>query len=96
MPRIGSGFKGSEKIMTTTSTNAEIIPPSPAGWTVPYSFYKFSFINYSPCTVVFNKDPNQTIWLDDGVGFETTEIDAPIQSFVIKEQGVQYRWAGAY
>lgn len=92
--RIGSGYKGTPSIQTSTA-NQEIIPPTPAGWSgVKLSFYKFSFQNKANCTVKINGgDP---IYLEADDGFEVNLEDAPITSFVIVEAGIQFKFIGAY
>lgn len=37
--RIGSGYIGSEEIKTSQA-NEEVVPATPANWTIPYKFYK--------------------------------------------------------
>lgn len=81
-----SGYLGSSSIVTSQG-NDEIVPQG-------LSFYKFSFLNYSACTVkINNSDP---IYLAEGQGFSSDIHDAKITSFIIVEPNIQYNWIGAY
>ena len=92
--RIGIGYKGTSAIQTTLSTNTEILPSKPQGWTVPYSFYKLELRNYNACTIKINGgDP---IYLAENQGFTMSETDKPVYSLVICEQNVSYSYIGAY
>jgi hypothetical protein len=93
MGQIGKGFKGSPTKLTSVA-NQEILPAKPAGWTVPYNFYTFSFIADQDCTIIINGG-DEIFWLA-GVPFNTTDIDVPITSFKIKESGKTFTWAGGY
>lgn len=91
--RVGNGYLGSPKIETSTE-NQEIIPALPNNENERYKLYKLSFFNHNDCTVVINNQ--HTIFLRAETGFQTTERDALIYSFVIKEAGVKYEWRGCY
>jgi hypothetical protein len=89
--RIGSGYKGSSALQTSVA-NQEILPAKPTGWTIPYSFYKFSFKCKEDCTIIVN---GEEIFWEAGV-FEISETDAPITSFKIKQTGIHFTWVGAF
>ena len=92
--KVGIGYLGSSD--TAVSTSMQNIIPSPdASWTIGYSLYKFSFANTQDCHVYINGS-SQQIFLPAGQGFEVTDGDAPITSFVIKEAGITFSWLGAY
>lgn len=91
--RIGSGYVGTDSIKTSTA-NQNIIPSAPSNWTIPLSLYKFEFINDQDCTVIVNN--STTLFLRAGYGFEISEIDLPISSFVIKDAGITYTFTGFY
>lgn len=93
----GNGFYGSPSQLTTSGTNTEIVPdvPSNLNWSAKkFKFYKFSFHNFDQCTVSING--SQPILLLAEQGFETTEIDVPITSFIVYESNVRYQYIGAY
>lgn len=93
MARLGVKFLGSSGIETSTA-NQEIVPVAPQNWTMGYRFYKFSFNNQDDCQVIINNgDP---IWLNAGQGFNSSEIDPLITSFIIVTSGIKYNWIGAY
>ena len=91
--RKGYGYLGSNAVKTSTS-NQEIIPSPPVGWSTDYHLYKFQFINYSDTNVIINGKTN--LFLKANQGFETDINDANIYSFVITEADVDYQWVGAY
>lgn len=91
--RIGVGYKGTNALKLSSSMQ-EIVPSPPANWTIKYNFYRFSFMNNQDCTVIVNGQ--ETIFLPAGRGFEVSEIDAPITSFVIVEAGVNYYFISGY
>jgi hypothetical protein len=93
----GNGFKGTPARMTTHIPNQEIIPDIPVelGWSEKkYSFYKFSFHNFQECTVKING--SEPILLLADQGFESSDIDVEITSFIIEEVGITYQFIGAY
>ena len=92
--RIGVGYKGTSAIQTTLSTNTEILPSKPVGWTVPYSFYKLELRNYTSCTIKIND--GDLFYINAGQGFTINEVDKPIYSIKITEIGTQYSWVGAF
>ena len=91
--RIGSGYIGSDSLKTSVS-NDEVVPSPPANWKSGYNFYKFSFLNYTDCTVQVNNE--NTIFLKANQGFSIDALDAPIHSFKVVESGVQYSWVAGY
>lgn len=93
--RMGSGFIGSDDILITSKTMTEIIPIEPKSY--PYAkchCYKLSFINLKPCHFVINE--NSRFYSDALEGWESTEIDAEIYSFIIEEENIDYKFRGAY
>lgn len=90
---IGNGYIGSASLQTST-TNMELIPSKPAGWSDGYKLYKFSFVNDQACHVVVNGKWN--LYLRDGQGFNIELGDKHITSFVIVEGGITFNWIGAY
>lgn len=94
MTRVGTGYVGSPNLQTSTS-NQEIVPSSPSGWTIPYKLYKFSFSNTNQdCHVKING--GDQIFITSGQGFEMDENDAPITSFIIVESGITFNFLGAF
>ncbi|APJ11009.1 MULTISPECIES: hypothetical protein [Bacillus] len=92
--RIGYGYKGSPRLESTNTENFEILPLVSTSSRARIQFYKFQFRNDQDCTVLINHgDP---IFIRAGDGFSTDQIDAPIISFVVKEKGIQYNFAGAH
>lgn len=91
--RIGHGYVGTDDIKTSVA-GEDIIPESPDNWTINYRFYKFSFINKQPCHVKINN--GNPIFLDSNQGIDTDVYDAPIYSFIILEDDVEYQFIGAY
>ncbi|MGN7324775.1 hypothetical protein ACTHPT_13995 [Bacillus altitudinis] len=91
---LGSGYKGSSKLESTNSENFEIVPPDSQGSKKITQFYKFQFRNDQDCSVSINH--GEPIFIRAGDGFSMDHIDAPIFSFVIKEKGIQYNFAGAH
>jgi hypothetical protein len=89
----GTGFLGSNGLELSTS-NQELIPTKPENWTIGYSLYKFSFYNKLNCTVIVNG--NTKLFLVAEQGFNTTEREIPITSFVVVESGINFAWMGAY
>lgn len=88
--RIGSAYIGSPNVQTS-KVGEEIISNST---TNKNGLYAFSFLNQEECTVIINS--KHEIFLRANQGFNTTQIDAPISSFKIKEPGVKFNWLGAY
>lgn len=88
----GSEYMGSSKIETSVG-NREILPKSPAHWTMVHRFYKLSIMNYSDCTLIVN---DTELFLKANQGFNSDKNDASITSLKIKESGVEYNWIGAY
>ncbi|MEH7790396.1 hypothetical protein V7358_13485 [Bacillus pumilus] len=91
---LGSGYKGSSKLESTNTENFEIVPPDTQGSKKLTQFYKFQFRNDQDCSVSINH--GEPIFIRAGDGFSMDHIDAPIFSFVIKEKGIQYNFAGAH
>ncbi|MFI2856790.1 hypothetical protein ACH6EH_06590 [Paenibacillus sp. JSM ZJ436] len=84
----------SDKGMSTA--NQEILPVIDAGWTRSPrgKYYEFSFLNEQACTVIVNgKDRNV---LEAGIGFEINENDFKIESVVVVEPGINFKWRGKY
>ncbi|MGX9721736.1 hypothetical protein [Bacillus pumilus] len=92
--RLGSGYKGSSKLESTNTENFEIVPPDSQGSKKLTQFYKFQFRNDQDCSVSINH--GEPIFIRAGDGFSMDHIDTPIFSFVIKEKGIQYNFAGAH
>ena len=88
----GSEYLGSNNIETSVA-NQEIIPESPSDWTVKYSLYKLSLINYQDTNIIING--KTSIYLKAEQGFESEITDPRIYSFVIVDAGVDYQWIGA-
>lgn len=57
------------------------------------SFYKFSFKNKSDCHILVN---GKRLFCEAGDGFESTEIDVEVTSFIIEEKDIEFKWRGAY
>jgi len=91
--RYGTDYIGSEEPTTSTS-NHEVVPTHPKGWTRGYNFYRFSFHNDQDCRVKING--GKPIYLRARQGFNTSEVDAPIYSFVVVESGVVFNFIAAY
>ncbi|MDM5298058.1 hypothetical protein QUF51_07795 [Bacillus pumilus] len=91
---LGSGYKGSSKLESTNIENFEIVPPVTKNSNKLTQFYKFQFRNDQDCSVSINH--GEPIFIRAGDGFSMDHIDAPIFSFVIKEKGIQYNFAGAH
>ena len=91
--QIGSGFMGAEDILTSTA-NTQIVPPTNPSWiNVKFSFYKFSFKNYQDCHIIINGSRQ---FREAGQGFESSERDQRIFSFIIEEAGIDYLWSAGY
>lgn len=82
--RQGTRFLGSDEIKTSVA-NEELVPQGKY-------FYKFSFVNENDCTVIINNE--EPIFLKEGFGFSTNEVDPNISSFVIVESGIEFFWIG--
>jgi len=92
MARLGSGYLGTDTLKTSTAMQ-EILPTPPSSYQYKkYNLYKFSFMNQQDCTVIVNGAT--TLFILAGQGFEITEIDQPINSFVVKESGITYTYIG--
>lgn len=90
----GSGYIGSPDILTSNQ-NMQIIPFPPSSWSIKYNLYKFSFFNPDePCRVKINE--GEPIYIAPGMGFNSNEIDSPIWSFVVVDEGIKFYWIGAY
>ncbi|MCM3110021.1 hypothetical protein [Lederbergia lenta] len=87
--RLGSDYIGSEALEVSVA-NKDIIQET----SKRYNLYKFSFINDSDCTVVVNDKAR--LFLRANQGFSIDEVDSPIWSFKVVEDGIQYNWLGAY
>ena len=93
--KTGIGYIGSSDLQTSVAM-ANIIPsPADASWTIGYKLYKFSFANQQDCHVYINGS-SQQIFLPAGQGFEVSDSDAPITSFVVKEASISFSWLGAF
>ena len=92
----GLGYYDTEGIRVTTEQNEEIIdsPPSEWGWTIPFYFYKFSFINYQDCHFLING--KNRFFRKANQGFEAETFDNKITSFIIEEEGIEYQYTGGY
>lgn len=79
----------------TSAANQEVLPIIDSRWSAPRGkYYEFSFLNTQPCTVIVNgKDKNV---LDADQGFQINDNDAIIESVVIIESGIDYKWSGKY
>ena len=91
--RLGSGFIGTDSIKVST-THQQIIPPAPSHWTMGYSLYKLTFMNYQDCRIKINN--GNPIFLQANQGFKTSEVDAVIDSFIIVESGIEYQFIAGY
>lgn len=92
--RVGHSFLGSSSLQTSIA-NQELVPIAPEDWINSHlSFYKFSFDNDQECTIKVNG--GNLLFLKAGQGFESTEVDAPIHSFIVVTAGVTFNWIGAY
>ncbi len=89
--RYGSNYIGSSDPTTSTS-NQEVIPTKPENWSRGYNLYRFSFQNDQDCHVKING--GDQIYLRANQGFNSSEVDAPINSFVVVESGIVYNWLG--
>lgn len=87
--RKGKGYDGGSG---TSTANQQIII-NPTDWTF-YDLYEFSFMNEQACTVRVNG--SNPIPCPANVGFEISENDAPLTSFVIIESGIAFVWRGKY
>ena len=85
----GLGYNGNSG---TSTANQELVLPL-TGWTKAPVYYKFSFYNDQACTVKIN---GNTIPLRAGQGFESTDDDANIKSFIVVTATVDYSFLGAY
>ena len=94
MSRIGSGFIGTDTIKKTTMPNQDIVPTPPSHWTTKYSLYRLSFMNYQDCRIRING--GEPIFIQTHQGFDTSEVDQLITSFVIVEEGIDYRFVAGY
>lgn len=95
MYRMGSGYFGSDTLKTSTA-NIEIIQQhKPVTMNELFEAYKFSFMNYSTCTVKINGSSN-ALYLREGQGFCSEMCDLPIYSFIIVTAGITYNYIGAY
>jgi hypothetical protein len=81
--RLGLHFKGSDDLLTTFGTTTELI-------TSENKAYKFKFHNLDACTISINEESD--IYLIAGDGFESTETDSEIWSFVISTTAVRYTY----
>ncbi|WP_226035592.1 hypothetical protein [Aquibacillus saliphilus] len=89
--QIGYGFLGSPDIEVSTS-NKEIIPIKREN--VRHVFYKFSFKSFQDVHVKINGgDP---IFLEANEWFTTESEDRYVDSLVIVEADINYRWLGGY
>jgi hypothetical protein len=90
---LANGFKGSGNLQISTANN-QVIPPPEVGWTIPYIFNKFSFLNDQECHISINQQP--FIYFRSGQGFNSDRDDQPITSFVIQEEGITFNWVGSW
>lgn len=82
---IGTGFVGSSAIQTSTA-NQELVAGKP--------FYRMSFLNKADCTIKINGgDP---IFLEEEQGFDSSERDVSIESFIVVTEGIQFNYIAAY
>ena len=91
---IGSGYFGSASLLTSTA-NVELIQQHKPANIAVFQSYKFSFSNVEACTVKIN-DSDDAIYLKAGQGFSTDYYDAPVYSFAIVTNAIQYNYVGAY
>lgn len=91
--RLGNGYVSSQGVETSTA-NQEIIPVQP-GSDNNYNLYKFSFLNKTGSTYATINETD-TIFIHEGLGFEVSEVDAPIFSFKIHSADVEFLWIGAF
>lgn len=89
---IGLGLKSDKGV---SAANQEVLPLLNEKWTFPHGlYYEFSFMNSQTCTVIINgKDKNV---LDANQGFQIDRNDVLIESVVILEDGIDYKWSGKY
>ena len=96
MYRIGSGYFGSPDTQISTELVEIIQQHKPSSWITPkLNVYKFSFMNSEDCHIKINESSSQ-IFLPAGSGFEMSEVDGELWSFVIVEAGVNYTYIGGY
>ena len=81
--RLGYQFKGSGSLLTSSGITTELISGTDRA-------YKFKFHNLDHCTVKINGGSN--IYLIAGDGFESTETDGEIYSFIISQTAVRYSY----
>jgi len=92
--RVGSGYFGSNNLLTSTA-NQEIIQQNKPVNLTSFSSYKFSFMNSQDCHVLINGSTNQ-IYLPANKGFNSDDVDKEIYTFVIVEASISYYYLGAY
>lgn len=84
--KLFAGFIGSPSVLES-SENQELVQKG-------IVFHKFSFFNYTTCTVSINgSDP---IYLAAEQGFNSDSSDAKIKSFIIINGGINFNWVGSY
>lgn len=89
---MGNRYMGTDRIETTKEKNTEILSLRNEKWSYDYSFTHFFFDNKDACTVKINN--SNPIYLEAGDGFQTDYYNTPINSFIIIESGVSYKWSG--
>jgi hypothetical protein len=89
----GTGYCGSGA-NAVSSANQELVV-NPTNWT-KFSFYKFDFMNASPCNVKINGSAPIYLLANQGFECDATQGDALIASFVIVDSGISYNFVAAY
>lgn len=87
-----SNYFGTSKIETTNKNNTEILKLRGEKWSFDYKFKHFYFDNKNDCTVKING--GSPIFLEAGDSWQTDITNTPIESFVIVESGISYKWSG--
>lgn len=96
MAKVGSGYFGSNNLLTSTANQEIIQQNKPSGWGDSlFPTYKISFMNLQDCHIIINNSVAQ-IYLGANIGFETDSFDKEIYSFVIVESDISYFYIGAY
>lgn len=83
--RLGSGYVDSGCLLQTVKINTEIMTKQ---------CYSFTFVNSEPCHFIVNG--GVTFYRNAGEGFEMSSEDAILHSLVIVENGIHYKFSGAY
>lgn len=90
--KLKKNYFGTDKIEKTTKENTEILRFKKEDWTFNYSFGHFYFDNKDDCTVIING--GLPIFLEAGDSWQTDNTNTAIESFIVVESGVSYKWSG--